>query len=194
METIDSAGRDVLNPRASAICQRPLRGADRRGPAFSAGGNVKQMRDEVGKFAGGPAKYAENYRHGIQRIPRALSGARRASIAAVNGPRSEPAAISPAVRYPYRSRNSAPVRGEDFVKGRHHSRRGGAWLLPRAIGLSRAAEMAFTGDSDRGRHALSPRAWCPASWRPTRSCCAEAKALAAPIASNPPTCCVGPSG
>ena len=40
------------------------------GPAFSSGGNIKHMRDEVGTFSGTSAHIRENYRRGIQRIPR----------------------------------------------------------------------------------------------------------------------------
>jgi enoyl-CoA hydratase/carnithine racemase len=35
---------------------------------------------------------------------------------------------------------------ENFVKVGLISGDGGAWLLPRAVGLSRACEMSFTGD------------------------------------------------
>ena len=39
------------------------------GTAFCAGGNVKDMRDRTGMFAGDPMDQAEAYRKGIQRIP-----------------------------------------------------------------------------------------------------------------------------
>ncbi|MFD4182435.1 enoyl-CoA hydratase-related protein, partial [Rhodococcus sp. NPDC058514] len=42
------------------------------GPSFSSGGNVKHMRDQEGMFGGSPAELRGGYRHGIQRIPRAL--------------------------------------------------------------------------------------------------------------------------
>ncbi len=39
------------------------------GSAFSAGGNVKDMRDKSGTFAGGPAAVRRAYIDGIQRLP-----------------------------------------------------------------------------------------------------------------------------
>ena len=55
------------------------------GPVFSSGGNVKDMRrffeDDIA-----PATIKEWYRHGIQRITRALYNLDVPTIAAVNGP------------------------------------------------------------------------------------------------------------
>ena len=56
------------------------------GSAFCAGGNVKDMRDRQGLFAGDPFDQADAYRSGIQRIPRAIHSLNVPIIAAVNGP------------------------------------------------------------------------------------------------------------
>ena len=56
------------------------------GSAFCAGGNVKDMRDRSGLFAGDPFDQADAYRKGIQRIPRAIRSVNVPVIAAVNGP------------------------------------------------------------------------------------------------------------
>jgi enoyl-CoA hydratase/carnithine racemase len=56
------------------------------GSAFSAGGNVKDMANRGGDFAGDVAEVEERYRRGIQRIPLALHKAEIPLIAAVNGP------------------------------------------------------------------------------------------------------------
>ena len=56
------------------------------GTAFCAGGNVKDMRDRTGMFAGDPMDQADAYRKGIQRIPRAIYSLNVPIIAAVNGP------------------------------------------------------------------------------------------------------------
>ena len=56
------------------------------GSAFSAGGNIRDMAERGGDFAGDPAECAESYRKGIQRIPLALHGVEVPVIAAVNGP------------------------------------------------------------------------------------------------------------
>lgn len=42
------------------------------GSAFSAGGNIKDMAERGGDFAGDVAEVATRYRRGIQRIPLAL--------------------------------------------------------------------------------------------------------------------------
>ena len=60
---------------------------------------------------------------------------------------------------------------------------GGAWLLPRIVGMSRALEMSFTGDSLSAAQALA----CGLVSRvvPHDTLLAEAQQLAARIAANP---------
>ncbi len=55
------------------------------GSAFCAGGNVKDMAERGGDFAGDVAEVAERYRQGIQRMPLALNQVEVPIIAAVNG-------------------------------------------------------------------------------------------------------------
>lgn len=55
------------------------------GSAFSAGGNVKAMRERSGAFAGTGVHIRERYRGGIHRIVRSLWGVEVPMIAAVNG-------------------------------------------------------------------------------------------------------------
>ena len=47
------------------------------GPAFSAGGDLKAMRDKTGMFAGDPVELRENYQRGLQRIPRRFDALRK---------------------------------------------------------------------------------------------------------------------
>ena len=56
-----------------------------RDKIFSAGGNVKAMRDRSGMFAGEPVTIYENYRDTVQRITRLMAGIDLVTIAAVNG-------------------------------------------------------------------------------------------------------------
>src|SRR5690606_41520879 len=56
------------------------------GPAFSAGGNVKDMAEKEGIFAGTPAEITEGYRRTIQELTRAVYSTDAVTIAAVNGP------------------------------------------------------------------------------------------------------------
>lgn len=66
---------DALEEAVTAVNRDPsvrvaiLTGA---GSAFSSGGNVKHMRDKEGMFGGSPAELRQGYRHGIQRLPKAL--------------------------------------------------------------------------------------------------------------------------
>src|SRR5687767_7177526 len=53
------------------------------GAAFSAGGNIKTMRERA--LASTAAEMAHYYRSGIQRIPRTMRATEVAVIAAVNG-------------------------------------------------------------------------------------------------------------
>src|SRR5690606_35937904 len=55
------------------------------GSAFCAGGNVKDMQQRGGIFAGSPHEVADSYRNTIQRIPLSLYHADVPVIAAVNG-------------------------------------------------------------------------------------------------------------
>ena len=115
------------------------------GSAFSAGGNVKDMVDRTGMFAGAPHALREGYRRGIQRLPKAIYHCEVPIIAAVNGP-AVGAGCDLAMMCDMRIASNTAFFAESFVKLGIIPGDGGAWLLPRAIGAARAAEMAFTGD------------------------------------------------
>ncbi|GIH19522.1 crotonase/enoyl-CoA hydratase family protein [Rugosimonospora africana] len=153
------------------------------GPAFSSGGNLKHMRDRSGMFAGGPARLREGYRHGIQRIPLALYHCEVPTIAAVNGP-AIGAGCDLALMCDIRIAANTAVFAESFVKVGLVPGDGGAWLLPRAVGLSRACEMAFTGE---GVDAATALGWGLVSRvvEPERLIPAATE-LAGRIVANPP--------
>jgi len=58
---------------------------DADGPAFSAGGNVKDMAGKQGLFAGSPAELTERYRDTIQQLTRFMATTDLVTVAAVNG-------------------------------------------------------------------------------------------------------------
>ena len=114
------------------------------GSAFSAGGNVKDMRDRSGDFEGPVQDVEHAYRHGIQRMPRAIFDLDIPVIAAVNGP-AIGAGCDLACMCDIRIGGESARFAESFVNLGIIPGDGGAWFLPRAVGTQRAAEMTFTG-------------------------------------------------
>ncbi len=153
------------------------------GTAFCSGGNVKHMREKSGMFAGTAGEIREAYRDGIQRLPVALLGVEAPTIAAVNGP-AYGAGCDLTTMCDIRIASETATFAENFVKVGLIAGDGGAWLLPRAVGLSRASEMAFTGEPIDAATALE---WGLVSKVvPGERLMDEARALAGRIAANPP--------
>ena len=114
------------------------------GAAFSAGGNVKDMAERGGDFAGNVAEVEARYRRGIQRIPLALQQVEVPIIAAVNGP---------AIGAGFDLANMADIRiastkakfGETFLNLGIIPGDGGAWFMQRLIGYQQAFELTLSG-------------------------------------------------
>jgi 2-(1,2-epoxy-1,2-dihydrophenyl)acetyl-CoA isomerase len=115
------------------------------GRAFSAGGDVKAMRDRRGLFAGSAADIREAYRREVHAIMRALYGLRVPLIAAVNGP-AVGLGCGVAGVADIRLATPEATFGVPFVKLGLIAGDGDAWLLPRNVGYARAAELLFTAD------------------------------------------------
>ncbi|MFT5013987.1 MAG: enoyl-CoA hydratase/carnithine racemase [Patiriisocius sp.] len=153
------------------------------GSAFSSGGNVKDMRDKKGMFGGTASEIRDGYRHGIQRIPLAINNLEVPIIAAVNGP-AIGAGCDLTMMCDMRIASEKALFAESFVKVGLIPGDGGAWFLPRVVGLSRANEMAFTGEPVNAQTAL---AWGMVSKVvPPEELLAAANELANRIAVNPP--------
>ncbi len=152
------------------------------GTAFSAGGNVKDMRDKKGIAGGSPYAVFKGYQGGIQRIPLALHQLEVPTIAAINGP-AIGAGCDLACMCDIRIASDQAKFAESFVKLGIIPGDGGAWLLQRAIGYQRAAELTFTGDAIDAQAALAmglvTRVVAPEALMPS------ARDLAARIAANP---------
>jgi enoyl-CoA hydratase/carnithine racemase len=116
------------------------------GTAFSSGGNLKTLRATFGSESGEPINARYAYREGIQRLPLAIANLEVPVIAAVNGP-ALGAGNDLACTCDIRIASDKAVFAATFVKLGLIPGDGGAWLLPRAIGASRAAELCFTGDT-----------------------------------------------
>jgi len=153
------------------------------GTAFSAGGDVKEMANRTGMFAGAPLDIAEGYRTGVQRIPKALYGLDVPTIAAVNGP-AVGAGCDLAFMCDMRVASATAQFGEVFVNLGIIPGDAGSWFLPRRIGYQIAAEMTFTGRLVGADEALAKGLVLKVV--PPEKLMDEAKALAAVIASKPP--------
>jgi len=152
------------------------------GPAFSSGGNISTMHRCMD-----PAMPCEtiiaDYAGGIQRLPQIIIGLEVPTIAAVNGP-ALGAGCDLACMCDIRIASETAVFAESFVKLGIIPGDGGAWLLPRVVGLSRACEMAFTGDGIDAQTALSYG--LVSRVVPAGELLPAARELAARIAANPP--------
>ena len=124
------------------------------GSAFSAGGNVKDMRNRSGDFEGPVQDIEHAYRHGIQRMPRAISDLDVPVIAAVNGA-AIGAGCDLTCMCDIRIGGESARFAESFVNLGIIPGDGGAWFLPRVVGMQRAAEMTFTGRMVEADEALA---------------------------------------
>lgn len=154
------------------------------GSAFSAGGDLRGMRDRngIGPLAT-PADTRANYRRGVQKIPLALADLEIATIAAING-HAIGLGCDLAALCDMRVASEKAKFAASFVKVGIVPGDGGAWVLPRAVGPSRAAEMILTGDTYTAQEALAMglvnRLAAP------EDVLTEALALAERVAANPP--------
>lgn len=153
------------------------------GSAFCSGGNVAEMRERTGMFAGSPGQITRNYRDGIQRIPRAFQRLRVPIIAAINGP-AIGAGNDLACMCDLRIASSNARFAESFVKVGIVPGDGGCWLLPRVVGPAAAAELAFTGDTIAADEAL--RIGLVSRVVEPQALMVQALRLAERIAANPP--------
>lgn len=152
------------------------------GPAFSSGGDVKAMQLQASGDRDA-MDVRQDYRGGIQKLPLALFNMEVPVIAAVNGP-AIGAGLDLACMCDIRIASDKATFAESFVKLGIIPGDGGAWLLPRIVGLSRAAEMSFTGMTLDAATALQ---WDLVSRVvPHADLMAAAQEVALRIAANPP--------
>lgn len=154
------------------------------GSAFSAGGNLKNMRDGGGLGRQEtPAATRAHYRDGVQRIARALTRLEIATIAAINGP-AIGLGCDLACFCDLRVAADTARFASSFGKIGLVPGDGGAWALQRVIGYPNAAEMILTGDTYSAQQAremgLVNRVV------PAADLMSETFALAARVAANPP--------
>ena len=119
------------------------------GSAFSAGGNLKLMRE---RSSASVLEVHKNYRRGIQRIPLAMQDAEIPVMAAVNGP-AIGAGFNLACMCDLRIGSANAQFGETFINLGIIPGDGGAWFLQRLVGYQRAAELTFTGRTIKAQEA-----------------------------------------
>jgi enoyl-CoA hydratase/carnithine racemase len=125
----------------------------------------------------------DQYRHGIHRMVRALWTLEVPMIAAVNGPAiglgNDVACLADT-----RIAADTAIFGATFLRIGLVPGDGGAWLLPRVLGMARAAELLYTADTIDAPTAL---AWGLVSKVvPAAELLAGARALADRICRQPP--------
>lgn len=123
------------------------------GPSFCAGGNIREMQRQAGPDVS-EMDIRQQYRRGIQRLTLSLFNLEVPVIAAVNG-HAIGAGLDLACMCDLRVASDQAKFAESFIKLGIIPGDGGAWLLPRIVGMSRAAELAFTGDTIDAQQALA---------------------------------------
>ncbi len=154
------------------------------GTAFCAGGDLKAMKERKGI---GPLATAAdtrtNYKRGVHSIARAMADLEIATIAAVNG-HAIGLGLDIAVLCDLRLIADTARVASSFVKVGIVPGDGGAWVLQKAMGYTKAAEMTLTGDQYSAAQVvemgLFGKAVAPDKLMD------EARAMAERIAVNPP--------
>ncbi len=123
------------------------------GPSFSAGGNIRDMKRQATAEVS-EMELRHEYRRGLQRLTLGLFNLEVPTIAAVNG-NAIGLGLDVACMCDIRIASEKARFAESFVKLGIIPGDGGAWLLPRVIGMSRAAELAFTADTIDAQQALA---------------------------------------
>ncbi|PUA19493.1 crotonase/enoyl-CoA hydratase family protein [Glaciimonas sp. PCH181] len=152
------------------------------GKVFCAGGNIKAMLVRALDPSARPIDERYIYKDGIHRIPLSLYNLEVPVIAAINGP-AIGAGLDLACMCDMRIASERATFAESFVKIGIIPGDGGAWLLQRIIGVSKAAELTFTGDTINASEALA--CGLVSKVVPPDQLLSEAVALAQRIAANP---------
>ncbi|HVO66720.1 MAG TPA: enoyl-CoA hydratase-related protein [Syntrophales bacterium] len=123
-------------------------------PAYSSGGNVKDMKDRKGMFQGTPAEIMEKYRSNLQEVLLTVYNVEIPTIAAVNGS-AVGAGCGLALMCDIRVASRKATFGETFLNVGLVTGDGSAFTLPRTVGMAKACELIFTGATIDADTALS---------------------------------------
>lgn len=188
-DALNAISESAFSDEIAAFCKDMARDRTVRaivltgaGRAFSAGGNVKHLKERSGLFEGSPYQIRSNYRASVQQIGPALTELEVPIIAAINGA-AIGLGLDIACACDIRLIADSAVVAESYVKLGIIPGGGGAWLLPRLIGPQRAALMTLTGDAIDAKTALEYG--LVAEVVPAAELLARAQELARKIAANP---------
>lgn len=121
------------------------------GRGFCSGGDVKSMSErDQGTLA---SPFTEKYAPVRDRIVLALRDCPKPIIAAVNGAAAG-AGMSLALACDMRIASTAAKFAQSFVKRGLHPDWGSTYFLPRVVGMAKACELIFTGDTIDAAEAL----------------------------------------
>ncbi|MBV1931027.1 MAG: crotonase/enoyl-CoA hydratase family protein [Porticoccaceae bacterium] len=115
------------------------------GKSFSSGGNLQDIRAMTQENNLSTNELRRWYTDGIQNIPRTMAQITVPTIAAVNG-HAIGAGCDLTMMCDIRIASEKAIFAESFMRVGLIPGDGGAWFLPRVIGLSRACEMSYTCD------------------------------------------------
>ncbi len=113
------------------------------GKSFCAGGDLKAMRDREGMFEGDTVQLRRQYARGLQEVTRSFERLEKPVIAALNGA-AIGAGLDLALMCDVRISSDRAKFGSTFAAVGLIPGDGGAFLLTRAVGFSRAVELILT--------------------------------------------------
>lgn len=152
------------------------------GKSFCSGGNVKNMADKTGLFAATPYDQRMAYRTTVQTIGNAMINLEVPVIAAING-HAIGLGLDISLMCDIRIMAEGALVAESYVKLGIIPGGGGAWLLPRIVGLAKASQLTLTGDAIDAAEALA--CGLVSEVLPSDELMPRARAIAGSIAANP---------
>jgi 2-(1,2-epoxy-1,2-dihydrophenyl)acetyl-CoA isomerase len=152
------------------------------GKGFCSGGDVKAMNER--KEQGGTRPLLEKVAPGRDRTVLALRDAPKPVIAAVNGAAAG-AGMNLALACDIRVASTAAKFSQAFVKRGLHPDWGGTYFLPRVVGIAKACELIWTGETIDAQEAL--RLGIVSAVHAPEELLPAAYALAGRIAAGAPT-------
>ena len=135
---LDAFAKVQADPQVSVMI---LTGA---GPAFCAGGDIKEMNDPDSIFRKEPLAAAQSYVDGVQRLPLALYNLDVPTIAAVNGA-AVGAGCDLTMMCDMRVASDKARFGEVFLNLGIIPGDAGSWFMLRRLGHQKAADLTFSG-------------------------------------------------